>query len=131
MQKLTSARIVKTVVIAVIFTMAALSLSAGAKDNSVSKTELKSLIINAHTKADHERIARYFDAEAARYDAEAKDHTEMAGYYQKSPDPASSKHPGSSRSVAHCDSLSKNLQQSAEDARQLAAGHREMGKEEK
>ncbi len=116
----------------IIFAMAAvMSVSAGAKEKSLSKTELKNLIVHAHTMADHERIAQYFDAEAARYDAEAKDHSEMAGYYQKSPDPAASKHPGSSRSVEHCDSLSKNLQSSAEEARQLAAGHREMAKAEK
>lgn len=97
------------------------SVSAGAKDKQLGKKELKSLIAKAETKADHERIAQYFDAEATKYDAEAKEHGELAPIYQQSPDPALSKHPNSPRSFAHCDSLSKSLQQAAENARQLAA----------
>ena len=122
--------IVKTSVFAGILALAAVvSLSAGAKDKPLTKAELKHLIANAETKADHERIAQYFDAEAARYEAEAKDHGELAPFYQKSPDPALSKHPASPRAFEHCDSLSKSLQKSAEEARQLAAGHRDMAKE--
>src|SRR5713226_1497022 len=63
-------RIVKTVVFAVVFAAAAVvSVSAGAKDKPLNKAELKNLIANAETKAEHERIAQYFDAEAARYEA--------------------------------------------------------------
>ena len=107
------------------------SVPAGAKDKLLSKSELKNLIANAESKADHERIAQYFDAEATRYEAEGKDHGELAPFYQRNPDPALSKHPGSQRSFQHCDSLSKSLQQAAEDAHQLAAEHREMAKHEK
>ena len=110
---------------------AVVSVPAGAKDKSLSKSELKNLISNAETKADHERIAQYFDAEATRYDAESKDHGELAPFYQRNPDPTISKHPGSPRAFEHCDSLSKSLQKAAEDARQLAAEHRGMEKEAK
>jgi len=48
----------------------------------VAKAEIKSLIANAETKADHERIARYFDAKAVKYEAEAKEHGELAGAYK-------------------------------------------------
>lgn len=107
------------------------SVPAGAKDKTLSQKELKNLVANAETKADHERIAQYFDAEAAKYGAESKDHGELAPFYQRNPDPTISKHPGSPRSFQHCDSLSKSLQQAAEDARALAAEHREMAKEAK
>ena len=107
---------------------AVVSVPAGAADKPLTKSELKNLVANAETKADHERIAQYFEAEAARYEAESKDHGELAPFYQRNPDPALSKHPGSPRAFEHCDSLSKSLQKAAEDARQLAAEHRGMAK---
>lgn len=132
MRKLMSTRIIKTVVFAVVLALAAVvSVSAGANNKLLTKAELKNLIVNGETKADHERVAQYFDAEAARYEAEAKDHNELAAFYQKSPDPALSKHPTSPRAFEHCDSLSKSLQKSAAEARQLAAEHRLMAKDAK
>ena len=104
------------------------SVPAGAKDKLLSKSELKNLVANGETKADHERVAQYFDAEATKYEAEAKEHGELAPFYQRNPDPALSKHPGSQRSFQHCDSLSKSLVQASQDARALAAEHREMAK---
>lgn len=132
MRNLMSTRIIKTVVFAVVLALAAVvSVSAGANNKLLTKAELKNLIVNGETKADHERVAQYFDAEAVRYEAEAKDHNELAGFYQKSPDPALSKHPTSPRAFEHCDSLSKSLQKSAAEARQLAAEHRLMAKDAK
>jgi hypothetical protein len=124
--------ILKTAVFALTLAVAGLvSVPAGAKDAPLKKAELNSLISNAETKADHERIAQYFEAEAARYEAEAKDHGELAPFYKKSPDPALTKHVGSPRAFEHCDALSKSLQKSAEEARNLAAEHRGMGHEAK
>ena len=124
--------ILNTAVFAVTLALAGfVSLPAGAKDKPLTKVELKSLLANAETKADHERIAQYFDAEAARYEAEAKEHAELAPFYKKSPDPALSKHVGSPRAFEHCDALSRSLQKSAEEARNLAAEHRGMAHEAK
>ena len=107
------------------------SVPAGAKDKVLSKSELKNLVANAETKADHERVAQYFDAEAAKYEAEAKEHGELATIYQRNSSATPTKYPGSVQSIQHRDSLSKSLQQAAESARQLAADHREMAKEAK
>jgi hypothetical protein len=105
------------------------SVPAGAKDKPLTKNEVKALIATAETKAEHERIAQYFDAEAAKYEAEAKEHSELAGVYQKST--PSAKIPGPSQTFNHCDSLSKSLQKAADDARALAAEHRHMAGEAK
>ena len=110
---------------------AVVSVPAGAKDKPLTKSELKNLISNAETKAEHERIAQYFDAEAARYQAESKDHGELAQLYQRETSATPTKYPGSQQSFQHCDSLSKSLQQAAENARQLAVEHRGMEKEAK
>lgn len=107
---------------------AAFSAPAWAKDKTLSKSELKHLIATAETKADHERIAQYFDAEATKYETEAKEHGELAPLYQRNPPATPTKYPGSMQSFQHCNSLSKSLSQAAEDARALAAEHREMAK---
>ena len=104
-----------------------ISAPAGAQSKTISHKELKNLIAHAETKADHERIAQYFDAEAAKYAAEAKQLDELAGIYQKST--PSAKPPGPSQTFNHCDALSKSLQKAADDARALAAEHREMAHE--
>src|ERR1700736_6137460 len=74
----------------------------GAKEEPLTKSEFRNLVANAEKPADQERIALYFDAEASKYEAEAKEHAELAPFYQRSPDPALSKHPGSQRSFQHC-----------------------------
>jgi ABC-type transporter MlaC component len=91
-----------------------------------SPQEFKNMVANPKTKADHERVAQYYDEEADRYGAAAKLHGELAPFYKRNPDPTRSQ-----RSFEHCESLSKELQQAAEDARGLAVEHREMAKEMK
>ena len=107
------------------------SVPAGAKEKSLTKNELKNLINSAEKKADHERIAQYYDAEATKYEEEAKDHADLASRYQKNTSAMPTKYPGGAHTFQHCDSLSKSLNQAAEDARALAAEHREMAKQAK
>jgi hypothetical protein len=103
------------------------SLPAEEKDKPLSHSELKSLVGAAETKADHERIAQHFDAEADRYEAEAKEHGDLAAFYEKHT-PSGAKYPGGMKTFQHCDSVSKSLTQAAKDSRALASEHREMGK---
>ena len=118
-----------TVAAAMLATVA--SVPAGAADKPLTKAELKGLISSAETKAEHARIAQYFEAEAAKYEAEAKDHAELAQLYQRNTPQNVTKYPGSMQTFNHCDALSKSLQQAAENARQMAADHRGMEKEAK
>lgn len=103
------------------------SVPAGAADKPLTKSQVKALIATAETKAEHERIAQYFDAEAARYEAEARDHNELAAIYQKSTPSAKN----ASQTFNHCDAVSKSLQKAADDARALAAEHRTMANDAK
>lgn len=112
-------RIIRTVAFVVAL---ALSASAGAADKALTKAELKSLIANAGTKADHERIAQYFDAEAVRYEMEAKGYSDLAQFYN----PGRRKDPARLRALEHCEDLSRTLLRAAEAARNLAAEHRGM-----
>jgi hypothetical protein len=49
----------------------------------VSKRALKEMIAGAKTAADHQAIAAYYNAEAAKARAKAAEHDEMAGWYRK------------------------------------------------
>lgn len=100
-------------------------------ERSMSPEEFKNLIAHPKTKADHERVAQYYDEQAWNYEAGAKLHQELAAFYKRNPDRALSKNPGSNGTYEHCDSLSKELQMAAEDARGLAAEQRELAKEAK
>jgi hypothetical protein len=125
-------RTIKTMGFALVLALSAVvSISAAANDKPLTKAEVKNLIANAELKADHERLAKHFETEAVRYEAEAKEHAELAQLYQRSTSATPTKHPGGQQSFQHCDSLSKSLQQAAENARQLAAEHSEMAKEAK
>ena len=122
-------RTIKTAILGVIFaTASVVSLAAAAKDKPLSKAEVKSLIANAETKAEHERLAKHFEAEATRYEAEAKEHAELAQVYQQNTPPITAKYPGLMQTFQHCDSVSKALLQAAENARKLASEHSEMAK---
>ena len=118
-----------TVAIPLWLTMLAVAVCVQANDTKLLKqSEIKNLIVNARTAADHERIAQHFDAEAAKWEAEAITHEELAQYYRRNPDPAAWKYSRSPRSFEHCDSLVKDLRGAAQESRRLAADHREMAK---
>lgn len=118
-----------TVATAMLATVA--SVTAGAKDKTISKSELRTLIANAKTPADHERIAQYFDAEATKYEADAKEHAEEASDYAAHPsNPANGKDTVYSTDMqGHCTNLGAKLKEAAQEARVIAAGHRKMAKE--
>lgn len=111
--------------------MMSVSAADPAKDKTLSKSELRHLIAKAETKAEHERIAQYFDTEAAKFEAEAKEHSELAAIYEKNPPAQPTKFPGSMQTFNHCDALSKSLAKAAADARAMSADHRQMAKEAK
>ena len=101
---------------------------------TLSKKQLKDLIANANTPADHERIAQYYDAEAARYEADAKQHEDEASYYAGHQHPAAEGHSPNNYPqymLSHCPQIAAKLKEAAQESRALAAGHREMAKEAK
>jgi hypothetical protein len=98
---------------------------------TLSKKQLKGLIANANTPADHERIAKYYDAEAARYEADSKQHEDEASYYAGHQHPTAEGHSPNNYPqymLNHCPQIAAKLKEAAQEARALAAGHREMAK---
>jgi hypothetical protein len=122
----------RTALVLGLVTVLAIAVTVRADDTTLlKKAELKNLIANAKTAADHRRIAQHFDAEAAKWEAEANTHEELEQYYRRNPDPTAWRYSRSPRSFEHCDSLVKDLRKAAQESRQLAADHRGIAKEAK
>ncbi len=88
----------------------------------LTKKELRELMMTAKTKADHQRIADHYKAEADRLIEEAKEHEEMAEVYRKNPPYLAAKHPWAI-GEKHCRGIAERLRQAAEKARSLATMH--------
>ena len=83
-------------------------------------------IAAAKTPADHEAIAKAYEADAATADAKAKEHEAMARTYRSTGGPKSNTN---STMVRHCERLVKDYTDAAADYRALAAEHRGMAKD--
>jgi hypothetical protein len=118
----------RTAVLLIVATMIVTAVAEGTDDSRLlSKVELKSLIANAKTAVDHERLAAHFDAKGAQLEAEARDHDELAQEYKRTP--PVSRRVEKSQSYEHCRELAKDYANAAQDARRLAADHRALAKE--
>jgi hypothetical protein len=82
-------------------------------------------IAAARTPADHEAIAKAYEADAATADAKAKQHEAMARTYRSTGGPKSS----TNSMARHCERLVKYYTDAATDYRALAAEHRGMLKD--
>jgi hypothetical protein len=97
----------------------------------LSKKELKVLIANAKSPAEHEKIAAYYRDQAQRLTASAKEHAEMAEVYAKNPVSAAmeSKHGVAfGQGASHCRRWAQLDEEQAKEAEALAALHDEMAK---
>src|SRR5450755_4279265 len=59
----------------------------------LSMKEVKALVLSAKTPADHMKLARHYTAMAAKHEADAKEHEELAAEYARNPQQGASKHP--------------------------------------
>ena len=94
------------------------------KAEKLSKPQLLSLIATAHTSAEHERIANYYDARARDFLAQSAEHAQMAAEYRKNPMISSSK--WATGTINHCEYLAQSLKNDAVKMQELAQLHREM-----
>jgi hypothetical protein len=109
-------------VLAVIGLAVSAPLLAQQSSDLLGKKELHDLAMSAKTPAEHAKLQKHFLALAAKYDAEAADHAELAKDYLK---PQTGRMmPGSPKLRAeHCDRMAASLKEAAKDAREVAAEH--------
>ena len=94
---------------------------------TLSKTEVGSLIANARSAADHQKLAAYYRSEAERLESERQDHLEEAGKYSEN------KHarPKYASGGQHCRALAGYYGKAAQKARSLAEMHEGMARDVK
>jgi hypothetical protein len=102
------------------------SWAASEKLPTLTPKDVKALIARAKTPAEHRRIARYFNHEAEKYEADGKDHEDMIEAYRQNPMPKNLQGPGT---ISHCEILVSSNREMAKTARELAAAHEQMTKE--
>lgn len=97
----------------------------------LKSAELKSLVSNAKSPADHQKLARHYTAMAEKHDLEAKEHESLAAEYTKNPTGHEVKHPMSGETAAHCKYYAEHCRKAATEMRSLAAAHQAMAKSAK
>lgn len=80
--------------------------------------DINSMVTNAKTAADHEAIAKHYDAVAADLNAKADEHNNLITAY--------SNVPRSSANDKHCDKMIRDMRDGAKEAAALAEAHRQM-----
>ena len=89
--------------------------------------QAQELAMTAKTPAEHATLQKHFLALAAKYDAEAADHTGLAEAFRKNVN-VGRLYPGTTDFRAkHCERISGSLKEAAKDAREIAAEHGKIG----
>lgn len=92
--------------------------------------EVMALVANAKTPADHMKLARHFNAMAAKHEADAVEHEALAEEYAKHPQPGA-KTPMSGNTPEHCKYYAEHCRKAAAEMKAMAAAHEAMAKEKK
>jgi hypothetical protein len=100
--------------------LAALALAGGAWAGDAHKLD-PAWVGAAKTAADHEAIAKAYDAEALGFEKKAAMHKNLAETYG-----APGGKPWQASQAKHCDSVTASLTTAAQEDRALAAEHRKM-----
>ncbi|MEJ7608573.1 MAG: hypothetical protein WKF37_20460 [Bryobacteraceae bacterium] len=108
--------------------LAALFMAGISHAQILPAAKVRSLTASAKTSADHMKLAKHYEAVAAKHDAEAKEHEMLAEQYSKNPTGHEQKHPMSGQTAAHCKLSAEHCHKAAEAARSMAAAHADMAK---
>ena len=114
---------------ALVLTIANGTASAAEPNGAMKSKEVKALIANAKTPADHMKLARHFNAMAEKHEAEALEHEALVVEYTRNPRMGSSKTPMSPNSAEHCKYFAEHCRKAAKEMRAMAANHEAMAKD--
>ena len=104
------------------------SAAAVGTDGELNKEEVRALVANAKTPADHMKLAAHYTALAVKHESEAQEHEALAAEYSRSPQLGAAKHPMGPNSAEHCRFFAEHCRKAAKEMRAMAAEHEEMAK---
>ncbi|MDR3724789.1 MAG: hypothetical protein P4K83_09920 [Terracidiphilus sp.] len=108
-------------------TSAIAQTASGTPAEKLTKHQLTALIATAKTPAEHERLAKYYEAKAQEYQAQAKEHEAMVAAYKANPTQVTEK--SRMATVNHCEYFVKTFNELATKSEELAQTHHEMAME--
>ena len=107
---------------AAVLLLVGVALSGCAGLATAPSPALQQQIETARTRADHEALAKYYDAEVARARAKVAEHRKMATGYQG----MISGGRGGGSMPAHCNAIASSYESIATQFDGMAASHRQM-----
>lgn len=110
-----------------ILTVAAGTAAAVEPKGALKPKEVKALVANAKSPADHLKLARHFTAMAEKHEAEAKEHDELAAEYSRNPQ-MRGKMPMAPNTAEHCRYFAEHCRNAAKQMRSMAADHEAIAK---
>jgi hypothetical protein len=90
--------------------------------------DMAAQVQSAKTAADHEALAKTYDAQAASASKSAAEHRTMAEAYKSAAATSGGKGAGVSAMPGHCEALAKSYDAEAEHYRSMAQTHRDIAK---
>lgn len=91
---------------------------------SLTKKELKQLIVTAKSPEDHRRIAAYYEEEARKLGEKKKEHTEMGAEYDRNPQ----RYPSKLGLGQHCRDLAGYYASAEQKTLELARMHNDIAR---
>ena len=120
---------VASMVLAVLTMISAGQAQATGPKDELKPNEVKALVANAKTPADHMKLAHHYTAMAAKHEAEAQEHDALAVEYTRYPELGAAKHPMGPNTAEHCKVFAEHCREAAKEMKAMAAAHEEMAKD--
>ena len=117
-----------TAILGLLLVASTVGVMAAEPQGMLKASEVKALVMNAKTPADHLKLARHYTAMAEKHELEAKEHEALAIQYTNQPTSHEIKHPMSGQTAAHCKLYAEHCRKAAAEMRAMAAAHTEMAK---
>ena len=118
--------IAPSMVLAALFVVSAGQAPAAEPMGELKSKEVRALVANAKTPADHMKLAHHYAAMAAKHDAEAQEHEALAAEYTKNARLGTSKHPMAPNTAEHCRFYAEHCRNAEREMWAMSAAHEEM-----
>jgi hypothetical protein len=92
------------------------------KEKPLTNAQAVQLLNTAQTAVQHEQLAQYFNQKAAKLEAEAKEHTDLANAYHKGKAP-------NMNNASLCEQAAADERKAAQENRAIADSHHKMAGE--
>ncbi len=106
----------------IVFTMGLGASVSAQKEKPLTKDQVVKLLGTAETPEQHEQLAQYFNQKAAKLEAQAKEHHDLANAYHKGKVP-------NMGNATLCEEAASDESKAAQENRALADSHHKMAGE--